>query len=120
MIRRPPRSTLFPYTTLFRSRPTINPDGYVTLQVLQEVSNATAETQFGAPVISTREARTQLLVRDGRTAVIGGLVDQQRETASSGIPFLKDIPFLGALFRTSQSRRRNVTELFLFLTPHVL
>ena len=101
-------------------RPTINPDGYVTMSVLQEVSTATAETQFGAPVISTREARTQLLVRDGQTAVIGGLIEHQQEFTASGIPFLKDIPLIGRLFRTSQQRRRNSTELFLFLTPHVL
>jgi len=101
-------------------RPTINPDGYVSLNVLQEVSNATAEVQFGAPVISTREARTQLLIKDGRTAVIGGLIDHQKETSNSGVPFLKDIPIIGHLFRSSNQRRRNVTELFLFLTPHVI
>jgi general secretion pathway protein D len=100
-------------------RPTINPDGYVSLAVLQEVSSATAETQFGAPVISTREARTELLVKDGRTVVLGGLVDQQRERAQSGVPVLKDIPLLGWLFRSTQ-QRRNTTELFLFLTPHVI
>lgn len=101
-------------------RPTINPDGYVTMSVLQEVSSATAETQFGAPVISTREARTQLLVKDGHTAVLGGLIEHQREYTASGIPLLKDIPLLGRLFRTSQASRRNTTELFLFLTPHVI
>jgi general secretion pathway protein D len=101
-------------------RPTINPDGYVTMSVLQEVSSATAETQFGAPIISTREARTQLLVKDGQTAVLGGLIEHQQEYTASGIPLLKDIPLIGRLFRTSQGRRRNTTELFLFLTPHVL
>ena len=101
-------------------RPTINPDGYVTMSVLQEVSSATAETQFGAPIISTREARTQLLVKDGQTAVLGGLIEHQQEYTASGIPLLKDIPLIGRLFRTSQARRRNTTELFLFLTPHVL
>ncbi len=100
-------------------RPTINPDGYVTLTVLQEVSTATNETQFGAPIIATREAETRLLVKDDQTVVIGGLIDQQRTTSNSGIPFLKDIPLLGALFRSS-SRNGNTTELFLFLTPHVL
>src|SRR5690606_7402828 len=100
-------------------RPTINPDGYVTLSVLQEVSTATAETQFGAPVISTREAETQLLVKDGHTAVIGGLIDHQQDVTASGIPVLKDIPLLGGLFRSTR-RRRDTTELFLFLTPHVL
>jgi type II secretory pathway component GspD/PulD (secretin) len=100
-------------------RPTINPDGYVTLTVLQEVSTATAETQFGAPIISTREAETRLLVKNDQTVVIGGLIDQQRSSSNSGIPILKDIPILGALFRSS-SRNTNTTELFLFLTPHVL
>lgn len=101
-------------------RPTINPDGYVSMAVLQEVSTATAETQFGAPVISTREVKTQLLVKDGQTAALGGLIDQQRERTSSGIPFLKDIPVIGALFRTSSQRRRGQTELFIFITPRVL
>jgi type II secretory pathway component GspD/PulD (secretin) len=99
--------------------PTINPDGYVNLLLSQEVSSATAETQFGAPVISTREASTHLFVRDGQTAVIGGLVDRQSEDTRSGIPFLSDIPLLGALFRGT--RQTNTTsELFLFLTPHIV
>lgn len=101
-------------------RPTINPDSYVSMSVLQEVSTATAETQFGAPIISTREAKTQLLVKDNETAVIGGLIDHQRERTVSGIPFLKDIPVIGALFRSSQTKRDGATELFIFITPHVL
>lgn len=99
--------------------PTVNPDGYVNLELLQEVSSATAETQFGAPVISTREARTYLFVRDGQTTVIGGLIDRETEKTRSGIPVLASIPVFGALFGTT----RNTTvrsELFLFLTPHVV
>ncbi len=99
--------------------PTINPDGYVNLEVLQEVSNATAETQFGAPVISTREAATRLFVRDGQSVVIGGLIDEQRDRSRSGIPILKDIPLLGYLFGTTRDRRIQ-SELFLFLTPHIV
>ena len=101
-------------------RPTINPDGYVTMAVQQQVSSATAETQFGAPIISTREAKTQLMMRNNQTVVIGGLIDHQRETTSSGIPILKDIPILGALFRSAAQTRTNVTEMFIFITPHVL
>jgi type II secretion system protein D len=99
--------------------PTINEDGYVSMQLVQEVSNATTETQFGAPVISTREASTNLLVRDGQTAVIGGLIDQQSDRARGGVPVLKNIPLLGWLF--GSTRRSKVrTELFLFITPHVI
>ena len=77
-------------------RPTINPDGYVTLTVLQEVSSATDVTQFGAPVISTREAETRLLVKDGHTVVIGGLIDQRADAApQSGIPLLHGHPAAG-------------------------
>ena len=99
--------------------PTVNADGYVNLQLSQEVSSATNETQFGAPVISTREASTYLFVRDGQTTVIGGLVDRQSEKSRSGVPFLIDIPLLGALFGTTRVNTSNA-ELFLFLTPHVV
>ena len=100
-------------------RPTINDDGYVSLLIQQEISAATTETQFDAPVISTREARTQVLVRDGQTMVIGGLTDQQSQRVSSGIPLLSSIPFLGGLFG-NQRRTSNATELFIFMTPRIL
>lgn len=99
--------------------PTINDDGYVNLQVLQEVSTATAETQFGAPVISTREASTHLFIRDGRTAVLGGLIDRQEERTRSGIPILMELPLVGGLFGTTR-KGSATSELFLFLTPHVV
>lgn len=99
--------------------PTINEDGYVNLQLVQEVSTATGETQFGAPVISTRQASTQLLVKNDQTAVLGGLIDKQQEQTRSGIPLLKDLPLLGWLFGSTQ-RSTFQTELFLFLTPHIV
>jgi type II secretion system protein D len=100
-------------------RPTINQDGYVSLLLQQEISAATTETQFGAPVISTREASTQVLVRDGQTIVIGGLSDEQRDQISSGVPILSGIPIIGGLFGRS-SRRSTATELYLFLTPRII
>ncbi len=100
-------------------RPTISADGYVMLEVLQEVNAVTTETAFDAPVISTRSVRTRLLVRNGQTAVLGGLSDQQRDSNQSGVPILSSIPLLGGLFGRA-SRRATETELFLFLTPTVL
>jgi general secretion pathway protein D len=99
--------------------PTIYADGYVNLTVQQEVSTATSEVQFGAPVISTREAQAQLFARAGQTVVMGGLIDEQRVTTRSGIPLLKDIPILGYLFGSTRDRRFQ-SELFLFLTAHVV
>jgi general secretion pathway protein D len=100
-------------------RPTVNHDGYVNLQVQQEVNQATEETQFDAPVISTREASTRVLVHDGQTIVIGGLRDQQRDRSSGGVPFLSSLPLIGGLFGHA-SRRDTATELYLFLTPRIL
>jgi general secretion pathway protein D len=105
--------------TRLNVRPTISADGYVTLEVVQEVSNATTETAFGAPVISTREAATQVTVRDGQTIVLGGLLDHQKENTSGGVPFLSSLPIVGGLFGR-QSHHATDTELFLFLTPRVL
>lgn len=100
-------------------RPTINQDGYVSLAVQQEINAATAEVAFDAPVISTREAVTQVLVRDGQTIVLGGMRDEQRERSSTGIPFLSSLPIVGGLFGTTGQRASN-TELYLFLTPRIL
>jgi general secretion pathway protein D len=100
-------------------RPTISNDGYVMLEVTQEVNAATNEVAFDAPVISTRTVRTQLLVRDSQTVVLGGLADRQRERTQGGVPVLSAIPLLGGLFGRV-SRRATETELFLFLTPRVI
>jgi type II secretory pathway component GspD/PulD (secretin) len=99
--------------------PTINPDGYVNLLIRQEVNSATAEVQFDAPVIATRETETDVLVKDGQTVVLGGLREQLHEVVKSGIPVLTDLPILGGLFGVQQ-RRTTETELFLFITPIVL
>jgi general secretion pathway protein D len=100
-------------------RPTINQDGYVSLFIQQEINQATSEVAFDAPVISTREAVTRVLVKDGQTIVLGGLRDQQRDVSSGGVPILSGIPLIGGLFGSS-SRRTNETELYLFLTPRIL
>jgi general secretion pathway protein D len=99
--------------------PSISADGYVMLQVTQEVNAATTETQFDAPIISTRSVQTQLLIRDGQTVVLGGLTDRQRDASQGGVPFLSAIPILGGLFGRI-SRRTSETELFIFLTPRVI
>src|SRR6185503_11922307 len=100
-------------------RPTISVDGTVAMSVTQEVSSATTETAFNAPVISTRSVKTDLLVRDSQTVVLGGLSDKERDVQVSGIPILSSIPLIGGLFG-SHTRSGNETELFIFLTPRVI
>lgn len=99
--------------------PTISPDGYVGLDVTQEVDNATTEIAFDAPVISTRSVQTKLLIQDGHTVALGGLTDRERDVSQGGVPFLSSIPFLGGLFGRT-SRTSTDTELYLFITPHVI
>jgi general secretion pathway protein D len=105
--------------TRLRVRPTISIDGTVQLDVSQEVSNATTETQFNAPVISTRSVRTALIVRDGQTIVLGGLTDREHDVQSEGVPFFSSIPLIGGFFGR-HSRSTTETELFIFLTPRVI
>jgi len=100
-------------------RPTINQDGYVSLLIQQEINQATSEVQFDAPVISTREAVTRVLVKNGQTIVIGGLRDQQKDRTRGGVPILSGLPLIGGLFGHSE-RKLTRTELYLFLTPRIL
>jgi general secretion pathway protein D len=102
--------------------PTINDDGYVSVQLLQEVSSLTPQTvaaALSAPVISTREANTRAILRDGQTVVIAGLIGESRQVQDEGVPFLKDLPLLGALFKR-QSTTHQRTELAIFVTPYIV
>jgi general secretion pathway protein D len=99
--------------------PTISADGYVMLQVVQEINAATAEEAFDAPVISTRSVETRLLVKDRQTVVLGGITDHQREHSQSGIAFLSSLPWIGGLFGRVSNQRAD-TELFVFLTPRII
>jgi general secretion pathway protein D len=102
-------------------RPTISADGYVMLEVTQQVNNASDVESgvAGAPVISTRSVSTHLLVRDGQTAVLGGLSGHQRSSTRGGVPYLSRLPLIGWIFG-SVRRTADDTELFVFLTPRVL
>ena len=102
--------------------PTINSEDYISVEVLQEVSTLTTQTiqaALNAPVISTREAATRAIIRNGQTVVIGGLIGNSTEVRDSGVPFLKDLPIIGFLFKRS-SRNRSRTELAIFVTPYIV
>ena len=102
--------------------PTINDDDYVSVQVLQEVSSLTSRTvtaALDAPVIATREASTRAVIRNGQTVVIAGLIGTDEQDIERGVPFLKDVPILGYLFK-SRSVTHNRTELAIFVTPYLI
>ncbi|MBK9549656.1 MAG: type II secretion system protein GspD [Gemmatimonadetes bacterium] len=106
--------------TVLTITPTINPDGYVNLTVSQTDNNATNEVAFNAPVISKRELTTQVFLKDGQTTVIGGLAGKSSSKTESGIPILSKIPLIGKWLFGNVRETSTTSELFLFLTPHVI
>lgn len=103
--------------------PSINADGRITLDINPSVSQpsvtAAGSTQTGAPAVDSRNAKTTVLVRDGETIVIGGLISDSMQDTISKVPLLGDIPILGWLFKKrTKSRVRN--ELLIFVTTRIL
>jgi type IV pilus assembly protein PilQ len=103
--------------------PLITPDNRVILDldvsddaVGQQVTSATGGS---VPSIDTREIITQVLVNDGQTVVLGGILETTKSKAANKVPFLADIPVLGYLFR-STTDINNKTELLIFITPKIL
>jgi type II secretory pathway component GspD/PulD (secretin) len=72
-----------------------------------------------APVIDTRQADTVVITPDGQTVVIGGLMENDKESSETKIPLLGDIPVLGALFRY-KANSDDKNELMIFMTPHIV
>jgi type IV pilus assembly protein PilQ len=103
--------------------PSINADGRITLQVNPNVSQPSAtaagSTQTGAPAVDARTANTTVLVRDGETIVIGGLITDTLQDTISKIPLLGDIPILGWLFK-KKTKTRVRAELLIFVTTRIL
>lgn len=104
--------------------PHITDDGMVELDVAPEISTLTGESvpiseTVRAPTFAKRSAQTRVVVPDGKTVVIGGLMADQETDVVRKVPILGDIWMLGALFRRT-IRQKEKTELLIFLTPHVV
>lgn len=98
--------------------PNINANNMITLKVHPEVSFV-KEWRAEGPVISTREADTEVLIKSGETVVIGGLIKEEDKQDASKVPFIGEIPILGYLFSQKLSDKTK-TELLVFITPRVL
>ncbi len=104
--------------TTLRVTPRINRDGYIQMHLHPEVSSVSSTLDAG-PRITTREADTTVLVKDGQPIVIAGLIQQDESTINGGIPVLKHIPFFGLLFQ-NHSRDHTRKELVIVITPHLI
>ena len=103
--------------------PQITPDDRVILDLTVSKDNVgelvQSATGGSVPSIDTREIVTQVLVNDGQTVVLGGIMETERRDTVNKVPFLGDIPGLGFLFR-NKSKTDNKDELLIFVTPKIL
>jgi general secretion pathway protein D len=113
-----------PIGVTMRVTPRVNPDGKVLMRVEPQVGSVTsAPISLGsgilAPEFNIQTVQTTVLASDGETIVLGGMISKQDTRNEVGIPFFKDIPYLGTLFRY---RQQNVIrqELLVIMTPHII
>ncbi len=100
--------------------PHLTQDKKIIMDLHPEVSDlSTQSTVQGGVIINTSEADTRVMVDDGQTAVIGGLIRTNDSSVRRGVPVLKDIPLLGMLFRSDNTIRQN-RELIIFVTPRII
>lgn len=113
-----------PYGVGLSFTPTVLKDGLINLVVKPEVSEIdTAHTVTVAgtsvPGLTTRKASTTLELRDGQSFMLGGLLQNNTSNAQDQLPWLGDVPVLGALFR-STDYQKNETDLVILVTPHLV
>jgi len=104
--------------------PQITPDNNIIMDLAVHKDNVGTVISTGGlggtvPSIDTRAVETQVLVANGQTVVLGGIYETERRETIKKVPFLGDIPILGALFRSKQ-RVDNKAELLIFVTPRIL
>lgn len=106
--------------------PRVSSEGLVTLDIAQEVSNVNtaASTTIStggitSPTFTQRDVESRVVVQDGQTIGLAGLIQDSVTKSNQGVPFLKDVPVLGALFG-QQSNSRTRDELLVLITPHVV
>jgi general secretion pathway protein D len=104
---------------ILKVKPVIHSGDRVDLEVVQEVSDSTRTGAAGSPIIDTRKVETKLSLRDGSTIALAGLMQTNTSRREDGIPLLKDIPYLGQLFRSNTNITRK-TELIVLITPYIV
>lgn len=102
--------------------PRLNELGVITMTVEPQVEEITGWTQiesFRHPITSKRTVKTQVMVRDGESIAIGGLVKEKAIQTKNKVRILGDIPLLGYLFQHAETEKEK-TDLLIFITPHVV
>ena len=100
-------------------RPQITPDGRVQLKVQINKDRPLFEADITEPAIDTKNVQTEVLVDNGGTVVIGGIYEEEESTTVARVPFLGEIPVVGALFRNTR-KISDRKELLVFSTPRIV
>lgn len=113
-----------PYGVKLKIKPSIDGEGNISASLRAEVSGVDHQNglTLGAtviPALRTRWAETTVYMKSGSTLVIAGLINEENQKLTSGIPLLSDIPFVGELFRFTDNRQ-NQMELVIFVTPSLV
>ena len=98
--------------------PTINADSRITIKIVPNITTS-QPTSIGVPKTTSQTAQTTVIVRDGETFVIGGLISEQAGDQRSYIPVLGAIPILGNLFKKTRVSKTRA-ELLVFVTPKII
>lgn len=101
--------------------PTINSNGVVTMKISLNLSEAqlNSTSNIDSPLIVNRTLSTTLTIKDNQTILLGGLISTNKSKTKSGVPILKDIPWVGNLF-ASQGKNINKTELIMLIKPQII
>jgi len=102
--------------------PQITPDDRVIMDLEIKKDSADLTTSIGVAqniAINTREIKTQVLVNNGETVVLGGIYESMKDNKVNRVPFLGKIPILGFLFR-DKVKINNKSELLIFVTPKII
>ena len=106
---------------LLKVTPRVNNSGLITLDIDQEVSDVSTTTtsNIDSPTITDRHVTSSVVVQDGQTLALAGLILDNLSSTKAGLPVLSSIPVVGSLFGTT-SKTRARTELIVFLSPRII
>ncbi len=111
-----------PVGITFQVTPHVNNAGYVTLDLIPEVSETAGSVAFEnimIPLVNTERAETRVMIKDGDTLVIGGLITSKKIKVKKKFPLLGSIPVLGLIFQKTENSVAK-KDLIVFITPHIV
>ncbi len=109
----------FPVGIILLVRPRVHGDGKITLRVHPVVSTVTGLSSDSLPQTSSREAETTVMLKDGETVVIGGLIREEISKTLQEVPLLSKLPLVGELFKNRSNSRRK-SDIMIFITPRIV